>query len=82
MEVSVGLWHGCALTEAGEANCWGTMGNSKDVSYGPVDAPPGRYTAISSGFARSCALTDAGEVVCWGDAEYAELPVLYYDLDH
>ena len=82
VEVSVGLLHGCALTEAGEANCWGAMGNTKAVVYGPVDPPPGRYTAISSGFARSCALTDAGEVICWGDTGYAELPVLYYDLDH
>ena len=82
VEVSLGLLHGCALTEAGETNCWGTMGHPRDVFYGPVDPPPGRYTAISSGFARSCALTDAGEVVCWGDAEYAEMPVLSYDLDH
>ena len=82
MEVSVGLLHGCALTDTGEASCWGTMGNIKQTVYGPVDAPPGRYTAISSGFVRSCALTGAGEAVCWGDTDYLEMPVIFHDLDH
>ncbi len=28
--------------------------------------PPGRYTAISSGFLHSCARRESGEAVCWG----------------
>ena len=75
VSVSTGAAHGCALTDAGEAHCWGAFGfRDPGVFYGPVDPPPGRYTAITSGRHRACAVTEAGAVVYWGDTEYREWP--------
>ena len=55
----------CALTVAGEADCWG---------WGGDGAPPGRYLAISASEDRACALTDGGDIVCWGDVWHEVLP--------
>ena len=49
-----------ALTEAGEAVCWGWN------NYGQAMVTPGRYTAISAGESSTCAHTEDGEAVCWG----------------
>ena len=51
----------CAITEDGRAVCWDSDGN--------VDAPAGRYVAISAGERHACALTEDGEAVCWGDLD-------------
>ena len=66
--ISVGEGHTCALTEDGEAVCWG--GNE----YGQADPLPGRYTAISAGSAHTCAVTTGGEIVCWGRELNADPP--------
>ena len=58
--ISVADDHACALTEDGEAVCWG--GNE----VGQAEVPAGRYTAISAGWAHTCAVTTAGEILCWG----------------
>ena len=65
--LTVGGGHACALTEAGEAVCWGSN------AYGQAEAPSGTYSAISAGSGDTCALTDAGEIECWG-REMSELP--------
>ena len=67
--VSTNGIHACALTEDGEAVCWGGWNE-----FGEIEPPPGRYVAISVGRrlaegphpANSCALTADGAVVCWG----------------
>ena len=59
--VSDADFHTCALTEAGEALCWGRN------TGGETEPPPGRYTTVSSGPDYTCALTEAGEAVCWGE---------------
>ena len=69
--VSTNGVHACALTEGGEAVCWGGRGWN---NFGETEPPPGRYVAISVGFrqgegahpANSCALAEDGAVVCWG----------------
>ena len=59
--ISSGEAHTCALTEAGEAVCWG------DDLEGQATPGAGFFVALSSGGAHTCALTEAGEAVCWGD---------------
>ena len=65
--ISVGFFHACALTEEGEAVCWGSN------EYGEADVPSGRYLAISAGIVSTCAVGADGELVCWG-REMSELP--------
>ena len=69
--VSTGHTHGCALTDTGEAYCWGSSGEDGQRQVAPL---PGRYTAISAGWTRTCAVTEGGDVACWGDTGYLEAP--------
>jgi hypothetical protein len=55
--------HGCALTSAGVAGCWGT-------NYGRAATPaklPGLYREISLDWRHICALRSDQTVACWGD---------------
>ena len=61
VQVSAGQDHACALTESGEAECWGWN------AFGQTDAPPGPFTQISAGTFHTCALRTDGAVACWGD---------------
>ncbi len=67
--IAVGREHGCALTDAGDVRCWGSL-----YQQGPLDPPRGRYVAISSSQKRVCAVSEEGDVVCWGDTGYLEPP--------
>ena len=60
--LSVGGGRACALTDVGEAVCWGSVGNK----VARPDPAPGRYAAVTDGYGHTCALTDDGEAVCWG----------------
>lgn len=64
---------GCALSEAGEAWCWGASragelgrGDSADATPAPV-AGGHRYKALAAGERIWCGLVDDGTVRCWGD---------------
>ena len=73
--ISIGA-HGCAIRENGEIACWGTnfvrqwnkeTGAPEQVYGGQTDAPPGRFSAVSTGGAHTCGLREDGSIECWGD---------------
>lgn len=84
-QVSVSTSHGCALTEAGQAYCWGDgfrgrlgSGNENDVTA-PVAVVQGEIpagvtlTSIGTAPQHTCATASDGRIYCWGDG--ARLPV-------
>jgi len=82
--VSVGTEHGCGLSAAGRAYCWGSnrlgqLGDDRtesvaaNVSSAVAVATAESFTAISAGANHTCALTRRGEAYCWGLNLTAEL---------
>ena len=61
-KVSSGGQHSCAITLAGNIECWGKA--NFGVLNVPVSSSP--FVAISSSEAHSCALDANGQVACWG----------------
>ncbi|MDE2695652.1 MAG: RCC1 domain-containing protein [Chloroflexota bacterium] len=76
----------CALTEAGEAVCWGSASERKNPSDESPDPPPGVYRAIDVSYSydgfgsyywTTCAVTETNEVVCWG-AGNTQVPYVHF----
>jgi len=82
-EVSVGIFHSCALTSKGAVMCWGddsgngALGNG--VMGGSVDEPAlvldldSGVERISTGGAHVCALMSWGRIQCWGYNKHGQL---------
>jgi alpha-tubulin suppressor-like RCC1 family protein len=80
--ISVGTMHACALTQAGEAYCWGAnpdgrLGDgTREDRHSPTRVSGGlRFQSISAGIAHqtgfpgiahTCGVTVGGDVYCWG----------------
>lgn len=65
--------HTCALTDGGDAHCWGENAGGQlgdgttDDRPTPVAVSGSRsFGTITAGGAHTCALTDAGAAYCWG----------------
>lgn len=76
-DVALGTSHGCLLTTAGTAYCWGTSGTVGDgtlESRGTPTAVAGGhvFSAIEAGNTATCALTSDGTAYCWGYRGSAE----------
>lgn len=77
VSIAVGARHTCAVTDAGEAWCWGSnyhgqMGIGTTDDYGDPPRDPVRVTqlpqatAVSAKSSTSCALTAPSGAYCWG----------------
>ena len=75
--LTTGGGHICALTEAGEAVCQGSLDLYKGTEYSSTALSPGRYASVASSMFRTCGLTEGGEVTCRGDVDYVEWPAFY-----
>ncbi len=62
--ISAGEYHTCAVTNEGQAACWGRNLDGEST------VPPslGEVTQVSAGDLYTCAVTSAGTVTCWGYA--------------
>ena len=69
--VSVGYAHACALTDLGEAVCWGSVQNRLTNP----DPPPDGYVAVTDGYGHTCALTADGLAACWGWNNFGQADV-------
>lgn len=60
VDIDVGYWHMCALSDTGSVSCWG------ENDYGESTDSPGPYIDMCAGDNISCGLDEAGAVSCWG----------------
>lgn len=79
--VDLGHHHGCAVTTAGGAVCWGvnTQGQLGDgtttIRLAPVAVSglPSGVSAVGMGRNHTCAVMSTGAVKCWGDNHAGQL---------
>ncbi|MFW6079357.1 MAG: hypothetical protein ACODAE_07045 [Gemmatimonadota bacterium] len=71
--VASGIRHSCALTDAGQAYCWGFNdrgqlggGSNATIVAEPIQASDTVFTALTLGRDHSCGTTDDGRAYCWG----------------
>lgn len=80
VSIDYGFQHGCALTESGEAYCWGTnsLGEIGDGTRTRRNMPTAvagglRFKQITVGTRFACGLVPTGEAYCWGDNQAGQL---------
>jgi alpha-tubulin suppressor-like RCC1 family protein len=73
VDVTVGVWHACAVAAAGGLYCWGQNGQGQLGDGGttdrttPVEVAPGTsFVDVDAGYVHTCAVTAGGAVLCWG----------------
>ena len=75
-QISVGVYHTCALLTTGVVRCWGMTwahGGLTNAFDPPIDL--GRVTRISAGYAFTCAVLMSGGARCWGANHYGKAAV-------
>lgn len=79
-QVVIGQLHGCGLTAAGAAYCWGSNltgqfgdGTTTDHLTPSIAAKGMTFVAIGAGNLFTCGLTGGGAAYCWGANEYGQL---------
>ncbi|MDO5747312.1 MAG: hypothetical protein Q4P66_06610 [Actinomycetaceae bacterium] len=75
--ISAGAFHTCAVTNKGQAYCWGQnnlhqLGSVQTKASNAANPVPqlvsgnGRYLSVHSGYDYTCAITTSRTVDCWG----------------
>jgi hypothetical protein len=64
VQVVVGDYHGCALTDRHRVQCWHP--GDPSVDYGQADPPDEEFSILAAGFLQTCGLTMSGDLRCWG----------------
>ena len=84
-DVTAGEAHTCAVTDKGEAYCWGyndegQLGLGPDVTDETVTSPkkvvlpPGvTLVSIEAGYEHTCALATDQQLYCWGRGDHGQL---------
>ena len=76
--IAGGVWHTCALDDAGKAYCWGIGRSLGDSVSGDSNVPvavAGGHTFVSltAGATHTCARTGSNVAYCWGPNTYGLL---------
>jgi hypothetical protein len=69
--LSMGQFHGCALSKVGKMSCWG----DPEAYPTPEESGNKRYKLLSAGTDHTCALGHRGGLTCWGNNDFGELNV-------
>lgn len=80
--VTAGEIHSCALTNTGDAYCWGSNSNGQlGIGDGTITgsntavlvAGGHTFASLEAGNQHTCGITTAGELFCWGDNGFDQL---------
>lgn len=79
--LGLNVLHGCAVTQAGAAYCWGYnnygelgTGSTSFYEASPVPVTGGHvFTQVATGYLSTCGLDDAGQAWCWGYGSAGDL---------
>jgi alpha-tubulin suppressor-like RCC1 family protein len=80
-QVSTGFLHGCGVTTADKAFCWGSdrfgqIGNGADLTNTNVPktvAGTRLFRQVDTGWDHTCAITPAGKAFCWGEGSTGQV---------
>ncbi|MFS8496423.1 MAG: S-layer homology domain-containing protein [Actinomycetes bacterium] len=80
IDVSVGHFHACAVSEEGRVYCWGSnrdgqLGVPETSSSSVPVLVPGltNVISVSAGGSHTCATTESGQAYCWGQGANGRL---------
>ena len=76
VDLAAGKQHTCALLDAGEVHCWGTLHyrDGWQIELDPhVPLPLREVVDIVAGAHHACALVRSGDVYCWGANGFGQL---------